>query len=244
MSKPTDRGLALCALALLGVAAAVDVPGTRVPLCVVTLVALALVVFARVRAHEEARPVAELVLFVCAGMVVLPIWQLSMLFALIAYRATVGTSGVWPRGRVPAVETALVGGVTPFALTAWLVLLKPDISNILGSSLLDVPFAVLVVGAVVFAVLNATLEELIFRGVLQHALTPLFGVRVAVFVQAVSFGAQHVHGFPRGMVGMLLAGTWGLMLGALRLRSGGMLAPILAHVIADATIALLVITRL
>lgn len=30
--------------------------------------------------------------------------------------------------------------------------------------------------------------------------------------EAVSFGLQHAHGFPRGAAGVLLAGTWALML--------------------------------
>ncbi|MDQ3032297.1 MAG: CPBP family intramembrane metalloprotease [Myxococcota bacterium] len=82
----------------------------------------------------------------------------------------------------------------------------------------------------------------IWRGVIQDRLEPLVGVSVAVVLQAISFGTQHAHGVPRGLVGVLLAGTWALMLGALRHRSGGLLAPLIAHIIADAAIAILVLT--
>lgn len=39
----------------------------------------------------------------------------------------------------------------------------------------------------------------------------------------------------------MLAGGWGFLLGLLRRRAGGLLAPTLAHVFADATIAALVL---
>jgi hypothetical protein len=52
---------------------------------------------------------------------------------------------------------------------------------------------------------------------------------------------MHVHGFPRGVSGVVLAGAWGGMLGKLRQRAGGLLAPVLAHIVADATIASIII---
>jgi uncharacterized protein len=61
-------------------------------------------------------------------------------------------------------------------------------------------------------------------------------------LQAGSFGLQHAHGFPRGVIGVALAGSWAVMLGVLRHRSRGLFAPTLAHVVADATIAVLVLT--
>lgn len=235
---------------MLGVQAAIDPPHPRAPSTIAALVSIVLAVAAHRRAGREATAIALLAALVSVAMCVLPIWQLSMLAALVGLglveRRRDGTMlrETWAHGAVPAAWTICVGGVTPFALTAWLALAKPDISNILGSELLQVPLFALVVGGVVFALLNAALEELIWRGVFQTALTPLFGARVAVVLQAISFGAQHAHGFPSGLLGVALACSWGVMLGALRMRSGGMLAPMLAHVVADATIAVLVIARL
>jgi uncharacterized protein len=77
--------------------------------------------------------------------------------------------------------------------------------------------------------------------VIQSRLTALLPERDAIFVQALSFGAQHVHGFPRGAAGVVLASVWAIGLGMLRRRAGGLLAPILAHIVADATIAVIVI---
>ncbi|MCP5113866.1 MAG: CPBP family intramembrane metalloprotease, partial [bacterium] len=44
------------------------------------------------------------------------------------------------------------------------------------------------------------------------------------------------HGFPRGGIGVGLATVYGLILGLVWNRSRGMLAPWVAHVLADSTI--------
>jgi membrane protease YdiL (CAAX protease family) len=122
-----------------------------------------------------------------------------------------------------------VAGVTPLALVGWLVATRPDLSDVVGAYVPDLPFPVLVLGAVLFALLNATGEELIWRGVFQDRLTSLVGLRAAIVLQAASFGVQHAHGVPRGVLGVALAGVWAVMLGALKARSRGLLAPILAR---------------
>jgi len=59
-----------------------------------------------------------------------------------------------------------------------------------------------------------------------------------VFLQAIAFSALHLQGgFPRGVVGVGLAFVYGLLLGALRRRAGGLLAPWVAHVFTDLAIA-------
>jgi membrane protease YdiL (CAAX protease family) len=84
--------------------------------------------------------------------------------------------------------------------------------------------------------LNAVGEECVFRGMLLDALRTSMSSTTAVVVQAMAFGLIHFRGFPSGWVGVALAAVYGLMLGALRLRAGGMLAPVLTHVFADLTI--------
>jgi membrane protease YdiL (CAAX protease family) len=100
---------------------------------------------------------------------------------------------------------------------------------------------VLIAGGVGFALVNAALEELLWRGVLIDRLEPLFGPSLAIAISAISFGVQHAHGVPRGPIGVLLAGSWAVMLGMLRKHSKGLLAPILSHVVADATIAVIIL---
>ena len=185
-------------------------------------------------------------LVACLALAMLiPIWQLAMavglsLFLLLERRRPAG----WSRGTVPAAPTILAAAVTPVGLIGWFVLTTPDLSDLAATYLPDVPTAVLVAGGVVFVVVNATLEEAIWRGVFQPELEPELGVNGAVVVQAVSFGLAHVHGFPRGALGVALATGWAVLLGFVRHRGSGLLAPILAHLLADAVIAGIVLTQL
>jgi uncharacterized protein len=172
-------------------------------------------------------------------------WQVTMPLALAAFlfvlpaRPALGPLRQ-PVGRVPIWGTIACAAVTPFALGAWFRLFDPDLSQI-TRQLPHYGPTELALGAVGFVLVNAFCEELIWRGVVQSRLTALLSERDAIFVQALSFGAQHVHGFPRGVAGVILAGVWAIGLGMLRRRSGGLLASILAHVVADATIAAIII---
>lgn len=100
----------------------------------------------------------------------------------------------------------------------------------------DLPAALLLVGALVFATVNAALEELCFRAFMQGALDELTTSAIAIVIQGVAFGVAHWFGFPSGWWGVLLAGSWGVALGFVRWRCEGLLAPWIAHVFADLTI--------
>ena len=89
---------------------------------------------------------------------------------------------------------------------------------------------------VIFPLVNASLEELIFRGILFDAIRSDWGPQVAVGATALLFGYGHLNGYPPGWTGACLAGIYAILLGWLRLSSGGLLLPILAHAVADATI--------
>jgi membrane protease YdiL (CAAX protease family) len=90
-----------------------------------------------------------------------------------------------------------------------------------------------------FALANAAAEELVYRGVLQHAFETAFPTRplLTLALQASAFAAAHFQaGFPNGWLGYLMTFAYALMLGYLRWRTRGMLAPWAAHVAADAVI--------
>lgn len=90
---------------------------------------------------------------------------------------------------------------------------------------------------------NAAVEEGAYRGVVQGALEATLGVGLAALcLQAVAFGALHMNGFPRGWVGVALACIYGVMMGILRRKSNGMLAPWLGHVLTDIVIASIIVT--
>jgi membrane protease YdiL (CAAX protease family) len=114
-------------------------------------------------------------------------------------------------------------------------LMHPDVSELAahlpGSLLGSVALA-----WACFSLLNAALEELVFRGVLYEALLPGWGAPATVAITAVLFGLGHLHGYPPGPVGAVLAGLYGVALGLIRCWTGGLALAVACHVFADATI--------
>jgi membrane protease YdiL (CAAX protease family) len=94
----------------------------------------------------------------------------------------------------------------------------------------------LVAAGVLFSVCNALREEFFFRGILFDSLDSLWGKGMAIALSAIIFGLAHLHGVPSGVRGVCLAGIYGLALGGLRVWTGGLLLPIIAHISADSMI--------
>jgi uncharacterized protein len=129
-----------------------------------------------------------------------------------------------------------IAAVSAAALLGWHALTHPDVSA-LKAMVGGMPLVTLVAVGIAFPLINATVEEIIFRGVLMSGLGQIFvSAAVVNLVQAISFGLLHKDGFPSGAWGVALAGLYAFLLGHLRQRSGGLLAPWIAHVLADATI--------
>ena len=113
-------------------------------------------------------------------------------------------------------------GLYGFALDA-LGIVPPDIAEMLRDLL---PESALVVWA---AVLAPVVEELYFRGRLTDAFTPRLGPGWAGTITSLAFAA--IHGIPAffpAYVVFAFALLW------LRRRTGGLVAPILAHMINNA----------
>jgi membrane protease YdiL (CAAX protease family) len=88
-----------------------------------------------------------------------------------------------------------------------------------------------------FALVNAAIEESVYRGILMQGLDAALGLsNIPVILQAISFGLLHLNGIPCGWCGIVMATVYGLMLGLLKRRAQGMLAPFVAHVFADVVI--------
>jgi uncharacterized protein len=173
-------------------------------------------------------------------------WQATMPVALAIFVAMVRARPLLgparePIGRVPVGWTIACAAVTPFALVAWFLWFKPDLRTLTGNLPIDIAPWQIAFGVLAFALVTAFFEEFIWRGIFQSRLTVLLSPGEAIFVQALSFGVQHAHGFPRGVVGVVLAGTWAFGLGILRSKAGGLFASTLAHVVADTSIALIVV---
>ena len=95
------------------------------------------------------------------------------------------------------------------------------------------------------SLLNSVLEEAVYRGVVQDALDRVLRSAVAVLaLQAAAFATLHyLTGIPRGFAGIGLAFAYGLLLGILRRRSGGMAVPVVAHTVTDLAIVWIVLAR-
>jgi len=152
-----------------------------------------------------------------------PPYVVGALFG-IAFVALAFAGGL--RLSVPAPSTLLIG----LAGAAVLVVLAIGASQLAGQPLRAVPkteFA----AWVLITIVVASAEELVLRGALFNALRDASGLSVAIALTSVAFALLHVplygwHVVPLDLgVGVFLAG--------LRLASGSVAAPAIAHVAAD-----------
>lgn len=142
-----------------------------------------------------------------------------------------------------ATAALAVSCCTVLALCSWSARVEDHgaIQDILGPALAVHPAAALPA----FIALNPLVEEVEFRGFLMEALLrkddSLAVVGAVIFLQAFLFAIQHYKGgFPCGRAGFLLVFLWALVLGSFRYRADGSLLVYLIHVVADATIAVLI----
>jgi uncharacterized protein len=128
------------------------------------------------------------------------------------------------------------------ALLSWYLLLHPKIADILEAFVPALPLGLLIAGGLIFSMVNAAVEEGAYRGVMLHALDRSLGPGfAALLLQVLAFGAIHIRGFPRGWLGVGLACIYGLLMGVIRRRAGGMFAPWIAHVFTGVVIAGIVV---
>lgn len=155
--------------------------------------------------------------------------------------------GVWLRaGALDGTLMALgacFAAISAIVLLAWYAWLRPDLTDLVRTFVPPWPVWLLVPGALLFALANAALEEAAYRGVVLDALDTALGPGVvAIVLQAFAFAALHFQsGFPRGVIGVGLAVVYGLALGGLRRRAGGLLAPWATHVLTDIVIVTVVL---
>jgi uncharacterized protein len=209
-----------------------------------------LTVFSAVRRHPQALHVSLLTLLLIPWQWVWPSgWPLYLAGPVLIYlllaqgvpslRTTLG----WLRvGRLDAPVWLLMGLTVVFsamALIAWFVLSRPNVAT-WANLTRNWPVGLLIVGGLGFSIANAAVEEAVYRGVLMQGLDAAVGPGyLSAALQAVPFGLIHLRGVPNGALGIVMAAAYGLMLGLVRRRSGGMMAPFIAHILADAVIVTL-----
>jgi uncharacterized protein len=145
-----------------------------------------------------------------------------------------------------------IGKATPAALLAAVVIAVVSCATLFVFQRFSSPnlrplAATLPVGAlgiaatgIAFSILNAVFEEIVFRGILFDSIAP-WGRSNTIFLTSALFGLGHLHGYPPGLVGAILAGVFGAALCGLRLLTGGLGMSIATHVTADATIFILMV---
>lgn len=181
-------------------------------------------------------------------------WLFNLLLAIIVYLAVVYSSkrlrGLtdWLKAgrfdRITFLWIALVTLLGPAGLFVWRWAAVPDMSRY-TEIIPEVGPGLLVVGIFGFSVMNALAEECVFRGILWEGFCRVLrNPAVVVFVQSVLFGLSHLKGVPNGAAGVGLATAYGILLGYLRHRSGGLAAPVAAHISADFVISLIVLKEI
>jgi hypothetical protein len=137
-----------------------------------------------------------------------------------------------PSGRVAAVAVAGALVVGPVALV-----LGPPLSEpFFGPLPIRTGDLRAVLPALMFAVSNGVMEEVIYRGALQSWLARLSGVGPAIVAQAAIFGLAHgaspdFVGSPLPVVALMVAG--GMAAGVIAYRTGSLALPIALHVAVD-----------
>jgi membrane protease YdiL (CAAX protease family) len=155
---------------------------------------------------------------------------------------TLVASAVWPglfdvpwgdaSHRVRDIVLGLVLGgliaILGWALSRWLEAGR-KMARMLAEALAGVPLG----GALLLGLSAGVAEEVVFRGALWTLVSVWMGEAGALGVTTLLFGAAHGM-FRRDLrAWSLFALVTGLGLGLLRMESGGILAPLVAHVIVD-----------
>ena len=181
-----------------------------------------------------------------AGMHPFPLGTALAAYAVVVFasdelRASVGWLHTGATDLATRRVAAIMVVVASAALIVWYLAVGPDMGELRAPILLS-PVALWPVIAVFFALANAGIEELAFRGVLLEGLRSAVGDPAAVALQAVVFGVVHyAAGVPFGVSGAVLAAGLGLALGVLRLRTGGLLVVWLTHAAIDLVIFVLIL---
>jgi membrane protease YdiL (CAAX protease family) len=150
----------------------------------------------------------------------------ALAMLLGATRASLGLR--WPTRRW--MRWAVVGFLVTGPVA---VLIGPLVARpFFGEVAYDVSVLGAIVPALMFAVANGTMEELVYRGALLGWTARVMGVGPALVGQALIFGLAHsgpdVAGSP--IVLMVALGVGGLLAGVIAVRTRSLLIPIAIHV--------------
>lgn len=128
---------------------------------------------------------------------------------------------------------SLISGIFLYIWAKWIAY---DLSKY-TKNLPNVSWIWIIIYGVVFALFNSIAEEYLSRGMLCNGLEKILRNKIAIIIiQAVIFGVFHYHGFPGGMIGMIMVFVWSVVLGVIRYRTNGLIGVLIGHFFADFTI--------
>lgn len=252
-TEPSTGRAIVTALVVLLTGTAVAVPVAWPVTVGVVAFLLGVVVLAKGQGHIGLRDAALLSACLCIliRLPVFGIWPLPALGALVVVvllRGARSTVLRWRRWfRVGSISRgdwllcAMIVVITAAALVAWQYWTGGALPPTYRALLDSVPRPIGIVGILLFLVIKGLVEDSVWSGVVMTASTETLPAPLAVLTTAASFGLAHLHGVPDGPIGVAMVVVWGVVLAGLRLRTRGMLATYLAHILADATIVALLV---
>jgi membrane protease YdiL (CAAX protease family) len=173
------------------------------------------------------------------------VWPWYLVLPMIVYggivllvgplRRTVPKLAIGRVGGRPLLCAAFVAVATTSILVGFQMVVRPDVKDLATKIPVDW-FRNIIFAGVCFSVVNAAIEEMIFRGILWELAWEEWNQATALGVTAVLFGVGHLEGYPPGPIGAVMAGLYGVTLGTLRWWTGGLGLASVCHVGADATI--------
>lgn len=180
-----------------------------------------------------------------ASLLVLP-WPIAFIFPIILYLLLIMLNNKFKNEiqwlKIGHINKTTIMIMIPTiiisstALILWVFLCKPDLTDAMKMIPTKSVIGIIIIG-LLFSVFNSIWEEIILKGILWNGLELFISnILLINLFQAVLFGVMHFNGFPRGLIGAILAGLYGLLIGFIRKYSKGLLAPMITHFFADATI--------
>ncbi len=256
MGRRRDRSSeAVVVVSLTGLAIVLPFARSAVLLATGGIAAVVLATIAMVRRMPAAGSIGLLlVAFLALGVTGLRPKRLLFGLAVVVYvmaasrlpwlREVAPWRRVWSCNLRQGAVGAAVGLVAGLALWVWYEQRPEQLADIIDLTS-DWSIWTLSSLGVIAAVVNAVVEEAVYRGIVQDSLERVLRPGVtALVLQAAVFAALHFpSGILQGFAGVGLAFSYGLVLGLLRRRSGGLAVPVIAHTVTDLVIVGVVLAR-
>ena len=177
--------------------------------------------------HTQGKMGTAELLAAQAIIYVLAFGGLALLFR-IQYDRPFWRSLAWRGFQMPAVQVALLGVVTAYAVSFLGVLIRTPTTPNEITRLLDSPTS-LILMAVYGITMAPVCEELVFRGFLQPLLERSLGATAGILAAALPFGLLHYREYGNSWRHAVIVAAAGAAFGWMRHRTGSTRASALMH---------------